>query len=169
MQLTVLVTGGSGLIGKKTVEKLLNEGYRVISLQRSDSTISGVETLQYDACKDDWNSIVPKLNDISAIVHLGGVIETGTNEFQKDLIRKVNIEYSKNLINFAVNKGISRFVFASTLSFTKLPLPSIIFENSELEPTTFYAESKKHIEDHLTQCSVNSTLGFNILRISSPS
>jgi UDP-glucose 4-epimerase len=168
MQLTVLVTGGSGLIGKKTVEKLLKEGYRVISLQRSDSIISGVESLRYDACEDDWHSIIPKLNDISAIVHLGGVIETGANEFQKDLIRKVNIEYSENLINYALNRGVSRFVFASTLSFTKLPLPSMILENSELEPTTFYAESKKYIEDQITQCATNSALGFNILRISSP-
>ena len=120
MQLTVLVTGSSGLIGRKTVAKLLNDGYNIVSLQRSDLDMAGVKHLKFDAFEDDWESIIPELKEINAIVHLGGFIDKGVNEFQRDLIRKVNIGYSNNLIDFALSNGVSRFVFASTLSFTKL-------------------------------------------------
>lgn len=168
MQLTVLVTGSSGLIGRKTVAKLLNDGYNIVSLQRSDLDMAGVKHLKFDAFEDDWESIIPELKEINAIVHLGGFIDKGVNEFQRDLIRKVNIGYSNNLIDFALSNGVSRFVFASTLSFTKVPLPSMIFENSEVEPTTFYSESKKIIEDRLMECNINLSLSASILRISSP-
>lgn len=69
--LTVLVTGGSGLIGRHLSEKLINNGYRVIVLTRQARTGSGgIEYARWDIREryiEEW-----AIRDADVIVHLAG-------------------------------------------------------------------------------------------------
>jgi uncharacterized protein (TIGR01777 family) len=92
---TVLITGGSGLVGKTLTNHLTARGYRVIILTRTKTAkdikgISDTEQVQYA----HWD-IVKKTIDIKAvqaadyIVHLAGVgvmEKSWTDTFKKEII-----------------------------------------------------------------------------------
>ena len=92
---TVLITGGSGLVGKTLTNHLTARGYRVIILTRNKTAkdiqgISDTEQVQYA----HWD-IVKKTIDIKAvqaadyIVHLAGVgvmEKSWTDTFKKEII-----------------------------------------------------------------------------------
>ncbi|MEI9934039.1 MAG: TIGR01777 family oxidoreductase [Ferruginibacter sp.] len=90
---TVLITGGSGLVGKALTKHLIEKGYKVIVLTRSigrKATIQGGQSVEYA----HWD-IAKKTIDIKAvqsadyIVHLAGVgvmEKPWTDTFKKEII-----------------------------------------------------------------------------------
>jgi len=50
---TVVITGGSKGIGSATCQRFLDDGWRVINLSRSPSSIAGVTQLEVDLAADD--------------------------------------------------------------------------------------------------------------------
>ena len=69
MNKNVLITGGSGLIGKRITDLLLQRGYRVIHLSRRASD-GKIKTYQWDI---EHQTIDPNaLNNIDIIIHLAG-------------------------------------------------------------------------------------------------
>jgi len=70
MQKHILLTGGSGLIGKHLTRILLDKGYLVSHLSRSPAETPGVKTYLWDVGK---NEIDPNCVDgVDTIVHLAG-------------------------------------------------------------------------------------------------
>jgi uncharacterized protein (TIGR01777 family) len=66
----ILLTGGTGLIGRKLTEALLNKGYRVNHLSRSAGTHPGVSTFLWDVSKSQIDE--KALDGVDTIIHLAG-------------------------------------------------------------------------------------------------
>lgn len=66
----VLITGGTGLIGKRLTELLLQKGYEVAYLSRKKISISSVEVFEWDISKHYMDE--KSLENVSYLIHLAG-------------------------------------------------------------------------------------------------
>jgi uncharacterized protein (TIGR01777 family) len=70
MKKKILITGGSGLIGKKLTALLQSNGYSVSILSRKSGNFGGLETFSWDPAKGQLEE--GALQDLEAIIHLAG-------------------------------------------------------------------------------------------------
>ena len=66
----VLITGGSGFLGKAITKELLNKSIQVVHLTRNRNSISGVKTYEWDWEKGEIDEAC--FNDVTHIIHLAG-------------------------------------------------------------------------------------------------
>ena len=70
MPQTILITGGTGLIGTHLTQVLLNKGYRVKHLSRNPKLTEKISAFNWDISKQE---IDPKaFENVDAIIHLAG-------------------------------------------------------------------------------------------------
>src|SRR5437870_22856 len=97
----ILLTGGTGFIGRKLAARLNKEGHELVILSRHAKSASQGVPATYIAC-DLAQSIPPQsaYNGIEAIIHLAGAsVATGRwTEAQKKLISESRIQGTQNLI-----------------------------------------------------------------------
>jgi nucleoside-diphosphate-sugar epimerase len=155
--MTVLVTGGTGLVGSRLLGRLVDSGVRCRALVRSGRTLpAGVTAVEGDVL--DPVSLAAALEGISAVVHLAAVFRTS----DEDLIWKVNLEGTRNLIaaTKAHAKG-ARFIMASTCHVYDANNPRPGREDDVVEPQHAYPASKVAAENELRSSGIN----WSILRL----
>ncbi len=84
----ILLTGGTGLIGRKLTEALLNKGYQVNHLSRSPGRHPGVSTFLWDVNKGEIDEKC--INGVDTIIHLAGAnVGEGrwTNKRKEEIIK----------------------------------------------------------------------------------
>lgn len=116
---TILVTGGSGCIGRMLLHTLLRLGpARLVSLSRRPASpplaVPGVEYLSADIRSDlDLNRIFDSVRP-SVVFHLAAQRDPELAERQVFETASTNVLGTKRILDVAVNHGVSRFVYAST-------------------------------------------------------
>lgn len=116
----VLVTGGSGFVGKNFVKTLLNKGFKVRSfdLAPSDLKHENLECIEGNICDSE---LVEKIVEgIDTIFHTAAIIglkggSAVTKEY-RDQSYSINIEGTKNLLKALRKAGGSRFIYTSSNS-----------------------------------------------------
>jgi UDP-glucose 4-epimerase len=113
----VLVTGGAGYIGSVLVDRLITEGHQVNVID--DLSNGYLENIHKDAkffqgSILDTDLLNKALDQIEVVLHLGAKIRVEEGESKPELYKQVNIEGTLNLLKLCKEKGITKFVFAST-------------------------------------------------------
>lgn len=132
----ILVTGATGHIGNVLVRELLytREKVRVLVLPGEDCTpLDGLEVERLEGDILNPASLQTALQGIEKVYHLAGIISIlpGKNE----LVRKVNIQGTLNLIEAARQAGVKRVVYTSSIhAITRAPLGVIIDESMPFDP-----------------------------------
>lgn len=67
---TVLITGGTGLVGSRLTEMLIGKGYRVLWLSRERNLHAGITTYQWDYRNNEIDN--EALEQADVIIHLAG-------------------------------------------------------------------------------------------------
>jgi nucleoside-diphosphate-sugar epimerase len=149
---TVLVTGGGGYIGAVLTRHLLDRGYRVRVLDR---LLWGTEPLaevldRIDVVAADIRELSPAaLDDVSGVIHLAALSNDPTAEYAPEANWEMNALATEALAHACVERGIRRFVFASSCSlYDGLP-PGMHAEAAEVMPRGAYATSKRYAEERL--------------------
>jgi nucleoside-diphosphate-sugar epimerase len=154
----VLVTGGAGYLGSTVSRLLLEQSHHVRTL---DSLLHGGEAVtglylydNFSFIRGDIRSseVVKKaLEDVDAVVHLAAIVGDPACAREPETAREVNQEAALQLYQLSQNRGIQRFIFASTCSnYGKMSDSSAyVDEESELRPVSLYAETKVAVERHL--------------------
>jgi uncharacterized protein YbjT (DUF2867 family) len=111
----VLVTGGTGVVGKPAVDHLLEAGHRVRLLSRNaDDDVrlwkEGVEPFQ--ASVSDAGSLRGAADGCDAVLHVAGTVREDPPEVT---FEKVNVQGTRNLLAEARRASVSRFVYVSSL------------------------------------------------------
>jgi len=154
----ILVTGGAGYIGSVLVRQLLEKDYQVRVLDilnfGGDSLVELFNNPNFEFQKGDVRvkeDIEKAIEGIDAIVNLAAIVGDPACAKEPEVARETNYEAVKMIYNLANEKGIERFVFASTCSnYGKMTDPSkFITEESELAPVSLYAETKVETENFL--------------------
>ncbi len=112
----VLVTGASGFIGQSLVRRLLERGHTVRALVRKPPLAAATPGLEY-AVGDltDPASLDRACQGIEGIVHLA----SATGVADPRIVRAVNVDGTRALLDAAKKHGVGRFVFISTISATR--------------------------------------------------
>ncbi len=147
----VLVTGGAGYIGSVIVEELLREGHTPVVF---DSLVKGHQT----ALPADVAFISGDIHDtallretitqhgVEAIIHMVGLIEVGLSATNPAAFFEVNVGGSMSVIRAMIETGVKRLVFSSTAAVYSASAPLPLSEESAMEPTSPYGESKLMVE-----------------------
>lgn len=143
---TVLVTGGTGFIGRHLVAALSQQGHHVRTFGRSPRTEglpAGVDYRQFDL--DGTQLIDQLIGDVDLLIHAAGASTTTADAAEME---DVNVCGTAQLAQAAHEAGVGRFVYISTSSVygTKVPLPQPITEDAECHPSPGYGETKLRAE-----------------------
>lgn len=167
MSATVLVTGAAGFIGSHTVEALLQRGDRVIGLDNLDpyyepvrkhsnlqevgataARVGSAFVFQEGDVRDRrLLGAVLDENPPDCIVHLAAMPGVGASVRAPHLYWEVNLTGTLNLLEAAHERGVRRFVFASTSSTygATSRIPFVEDDNAD-RPLAPYPASKRAAE-----------------------
>ena len=150
----VLVTGGAGYIGSVLVDRLITEGHQVNVID--DLSNSYAENIHKDAVFIegsilDNNILNDALGGAEAVFHLAAKIRVEEGESKPDLYNSVNIDGTLNLLKLCKEKGIKKFVFASTAAVYGNPEDFPVTEKSTEAPVNVYGKTKLEVDRYLTQ------------------
>ncbi len=111
----VLVTGGTGVVGRATVTALLERGHTVRLLSRNARRDAaqwgpGVESWTGDVAKDDHLAGVA--DGCDAVLHVVGVVHATDGG---PTLREINVEGTHRILREAISSGGPKFVFVSSL------------------------------------------------------
>jgi nucleoside-diphosphate-sugar epimerase len=164
---TVLVAGGAGYIGCVLVPRLIERGYRVRVLDR---LYFGEEPLA--SFRDRIELVVADVRDlpdsaldgIDGVINLSGLSNDPTAEYDPEANWQMNAIGTETLAEKCVERGIDRYVFASSCSlYDGLP-PGMHDETAEIVPRAAYATSKRYGEEALLRLASEEGLTAVILR-----
>src|SRR3954467_3019873 len=149
---TVLVAGGAGYIGCVLVPRLLDRGYRVRVLDR---LYFGEEPMT--PFRDRVDLVVADVRDlpdsaldgVDGVINLSGLSNDPTAEYDPEANWQMNALGTETLAQKCVERGIERYVFASSCSlYDGLP-PGMHDETAPIAPRAAYATSKRYGEEAL--------------------
>lgn len=153
---SVFVTGGAGYVGSVLVPKLLAEGYTVKVL---DLFIYGDDV--FDAVKDHAKLIQIKgdlrdralleksIEGCDAVIHLACISNDPSFDLDPALGKSINYDAFVDLVDVCKNKGVKRFIYASSSSVYGIKEEEKVTEDLPLEPLTDYSKYKALCEEHL--------------------
>lgn len=111
------VTGGSGFIGRRVVEKLVQRGYQVTALVRSQRNAALMTSLRARPVWGDINAseaLREAIRGHDVVFHLAGWYKFGHKNLRKAEI--INVEGTRNVLEQAFDLGIPRILYTSTLA-----------------------------------------------------
>lgn len=127
----ILVTGGTGHIGNVLVRKLVARGeiVRVLVLPGEDrSPLDGCEVEWVEGNVLDQKTLESAAQGVDVIYHLAGVISISPG--QDELIRRVNVEGTRNLLNAALFQQVRRVIYTSSIHAMNRPPVGITIDES---------------------------------------
>jgi UDP-glucose 4-epimerase len=155
--MTILVTGGTGLVGSRLLRRFVDAGLDCRALVRPGKEIpAGATRVEGDLL--DADSLQRAVDGVAAIVHLAAVFRTP----DQDAIWRANLDGTRNLIRAAkAHAPQSRFVMASTGLVYDEDAARPGMEDDAVHPKLAYPASKVAAENELR----SSGLNWSILRL----
>jgi predicted dehydrogenase/nucleoside-diphosphate-sugar epimerase len=111
----VLVTGGTGMLGRKVAEELRSKGRQVRILARKIPPFSGqLPGVEYYTA--DLGEEIPAtaLSNVSVIVHCASETSGGKKEHERN-----TIQATRNIIETAAKSGVKHFIHISSIAVLK--------------------------------------------------
>ena len=111
-----LVTGATGHIGNVLVRTLLEKGHKVRALVLPGEDLSPLQGLDVGILEGDvlcQESLEPAFAGVDVVFHLAGLISILPR--RDDLVEQVNILGTQNALQAALNAGVGRFVYTSSI------------------------------------------------------
>jgi len=116
----VFLTGGTGFIGQALTRTLIQRGWDVIALvRRPDSAEAkaiqaiGVQLVRGDVT--DRESMREAMTGTDVVIHNAAWYEFGITKQAQDTMRAINVQGTQNTLELAIELGISKIVYTSTI------------------------------------------------------
>lgn len=147
----ILATGGAGYVGCRLVPALVDMGadVRVVDkLVFGEDGLNGsrdrVELLRADIRRLDADD----LKGVDTVVHLAGLSNDPTAEFNPSANKTINLDATVRLARLAKEHGVRRFIYASSCSvyYTERPDDRLRDETDPVDPKAPYSWSKRQAE-----------------------
>lgn len=160
---TILLTGGSGFIGKHLAAKLADDNFEVISADKTEYHFNNkfIKSYKSDISKDSLDRIFTE-NKIDYVIHLAAQISVRDSVFNPENDAQHNILGTLNLIKYCKKYNIKKLIAISTSAVYGEIINSPATENSPIKPLSPYAVSKLAMENYIQI----SGLDFVIIRYS---
>lgn len=163
----ILVTGPSGFVGRHLCTRLLREGVQVVRALRTPcAALPGAEDVQVGAIdgRTDWRAA---LSGVREVVHLAAhVHQLRAQSSQAQRYQAVNVAGTESLARAALDSGVRRFVFVSSVKVhgESTPPDRPFTERDAPAPQDDYGRSKWQAEQCLRTMCGASAMGVSVLR-----
>ncbi|MFP4085199.1 MAG: NAD-dependent epimerase/dehydratase family protein [Desulfobacteraceae bacterium] len=114
--MNILITGGTGFIGRHLMRALIRQGFHCKCLTRGGSRVKNIAkldnvTIVYGDITDK-GSLQECMQGVEVVYHLAGQVgEWGVSD---ERFFAVNVEGTRNLLEAASEAGVKHFIFCST-------------------------------------------------------
>ncbi len=143
----ILVTGATGHIGNVLCRKLVERGEKVRALVWKGEDTTPIKDLKMELVEGDvldLDCLRSALKGVKTVFHLAGIISIMPGE--NPLVRRVNVEGTRNVLVAAKQAGVKRVVYTSSIhAFQRPPHGTVMDERLPFEldnPYGAYDRSK---------------------------
>lgn len=114
-----LVTGATGFLGSRLVDRLLDRGDVVVGLARSPSSAQklidrGCKFVQGDLAQDP--AVRAAVQGCDAVFHAAGVHKIGIRRSEVAAMEAANVDGTQRILDAAIEEGVGRIVHLSGIS-----------------------------------------------------
>ena len=111
------VTGGSGFVGSHVVRKLIERGYEVVALARSDESAlelqkAGAKVVRGDVT--DGESMRDGMRGVDVVFHIAGWYKIGASDWMQ--AEKINVGGTRTVLRLAQELDIPKIVYVSSVA-----------------------------------------------------
>lgn len=162
----ILVTGGCGYIGIHVVKRLLRMGHAVRIVDKLIWGTFGLEQLseRVELINADVRNVDPRwFQGVDAVIHLAGLSNDPTAEFDMGANYSINYIASKNLVASAKEMGVRIFTYASSAAIYGFHIDDLANEQNEVFPQSDYARTKLMAEQEILK-EANDQFATVVLR-----
>ncbi len=144
-----LVTGATGCVGANVVAALLARGYAVRALRRPNSSLEALDSLDPQLCTGDVldpASLAAAAQGCELVFHVAAVSDYWRVPAER--IYEVNVVGTRNVVRAALEHGVERLVYTSSIGALGLPPPGQLLDESatfNLSPRRFVYGHSKHL------------------------
>jgi len=114
--ITILVTGGSGLVGSELIRQLLEHGNKVRAIYNStplpDFNSPSIEAVRCDIL--DVIKLSEVLKGIKQVYHSAAIVSFHPSEKRK--LFQVNVEGTANIVNTCLEEGVDKLIHVSSVA-----------------------------------------------------
>lgn len=161
-----LVTGGAGLIGSHLASHLLKDGHQVSIVD--DLSTGNIRNIPASADFIDQPLEKAGINvfeNTDVVFHLASISGEAVSLYAPTTYFNRNIEASQNLLVNALNSGVKRIVFASSMAVYGNRISPPFDEDDMCDPTDPYGLYKFTVEKMLQIYGEYSSLEWTSLRL----
>jgi dihydroflavonol-4-reductase len=146
----ILITGGTGFLGAYIIQELVQKGYSVRAIRRSNTVpsfipaaiMSKVEWVEGDVL--DVVALEEAMEGIDTVIHAAAVVSFAKKDSAN--MYQVNVDGTANVVNIALEKNIRRLVHISSVAaLGRTATGGTVDEDKKWEESkvnTHYAKSK---------------------------
>ncbi|MEE4378785.1 MAG: NAD-dependent epimerase/dehydratase family protein [Candidatus Competibacteraceae bacterium] len=143
----VLVTGGTGFIGSHLIRNLLQNKAQVRVLVRPHSTLTDGRFDVHFGDLENADTLLSACHAIDTVFHVAGFAHAENTPQTADYHWRINAEGTRRLLDSAVQAGVKRFIFLSSVLAAGPGGPLCINEQWPLPPQTPYGKAKRAAEN----------------------
>jgi len=161
----VLVTGGHGYIGGRFVRATSGAGaLQIISAGRRQKPVpANVESVLIDW--SNFECLAGLCRRVDAVVHLAALNEAEC-EKNPQLAQQVNVSYTSDLLQAAIENGVRRFVDVSTSKVFGANPAGVLDEKTGPSPVNEYAKTHRQAEELILRAHAEGKIQGVVLRLS---
>jgi ADP-L-glycero-D-manno-heptose 6-epimerase len=168
----IIITGAAGFIGSNILKALNAKGISdilIVDHLTSKLKQDNLNNTQYTTYIDkaEFLNMLPTLENVTAIIHQGAC--SSTTETDIDYLQKNNIDYSKTLLHYSIEKNIP-FLYASSAAVYGDGKLGFDDASNDYYPINAYGNSKLVFDKYVaeifeTQKPKNKIIGFRYFNV----
>jgi dihydroflavonol-4-reductase len=169
MTIRALVTGATGCVGANVVAALLALGYDVRAMRRVTSSLEALDDLDAEPITGDVldpPSLLAALHGCELVFHCAAISDYWRSSPER--LYQVNVQGTRNVLRAAVETGVKRLVYTSSIGALGVPPPgSLLDESSTLNvpPHRFRYGHSKHLAEQAVREAIERGLDAIIVNL----
>jgi dihydroflavonol-4-reductase len=152
------VTGATGCVGANVVAALLEQGYDVRAMRRATSSLDALDGLGPELVVGDvlnLASLITAMRGCTLVFHVAAVSAYWRTPAER--IYRVNVDGTRNVLAAALETGIERLVYTSSIGALGVPSPGHVLDEGatfNLPPHRFPYGHSKHLAEQTVQKAI---------------